>query len=72
MAAVAGTRHLPLVAAAAVVQARLQGRALPGIGGVPVQFIQALPYLITIAILAGFVGTARPPRALGKPYSPVR
>ena len=30
----------------------------------------ALPDLITLAILAGFVGTARPPRALGKPYLP--
>jgi ABC-type uncharacterized transport system permease subunit len=39
---------------------------------VPVQLIQALPYLITVAILGGFVGTAHPPRALGKPYSPAR
>jgi general nucleoside transport system permease protein len=61
-----------LFAAADAVQARLQGATLPGIGAVPVQLIQALPYLITIAILAGFVGTARPPRALGKPYPPVR
>jgi general nucleoside transport system permease protein len=37
-----------------------------------VQLIQALPYLIMVAILAGFVGTARSPRALGKPYSPAR
>ncbi len=59
-----------LFAAADAVQARLQGAALPGIGAVPVQLIQALPYLITVAILAGFVGTARPPRALGKPYPP--
>jgi ABC-type uncharacterized transport system permease subunit len=61
-----------LFAAADAVQARLQGVALPAIGTVPVQFIQVLPYLITVAILAGFVGTARPPRALGKPYSPAR
>ncbi len=61
-----------LFAAADAVQARLQGVVLPGIGTVPVQLIQALPYLITVAILAGFVGTARPPRALGKPYSPAR
>ena len=54
------------------VQARLQGVVLPGIGPVPVQLIQALPYLITVAILAGFVRTARPPRALGKPYPPTR
>jgi ABC-type uncharacterized transport system permease subunit len=39
---------------------------------VPVQLIQALPYLITVAIVAGFVRTARPPRALGKPYPPTR
>jgi len=61
-----------LFAAADAVQARLQGAALPGSRTVPVQLIQALPYLITIAILAGFVGTARPPRALGKPYPPIR
>ena len=61
-----------LFAAADALQARLQGVALPAIGTVPVQFIQVLPYLITVAILAGFVGTAHPPRALGKPYSPAR
>jgi general nucleoside transport system permease protein len=59
-----------LFAAADAVQARLQGVVLPGLGMVPVQLIQALPYLITVAILAGFVGRARPPRALGKPYPP--
>ena len=59
-----------LFAAADAVQVRLQGAILPAIGTVPVQLIQALPYLITVAILAGFVGTARPPRALGKPYLP--
>ena len=59
-----------LFAAADAVQVRLQGAILPCIGTVPVQLIQALPYLITVAILAGFVGTARPPRALGKPYLP--
>ena len=61
-----------LFAAADAVQARLQGVALPSIGTIPLQLIQALPYLITVAILAGFVGKARPPRALGKPYSPAR
>jgi ABC-type uncharacterized transport system permease subunit len=61
-----------LFAAADAVQARLQGVALPGIGTVPVQLIQALPYLITVAILAGFVRTARPLRALGKPYRPTQ
>lgn len=47
---------------------RYQGIALPGVGTVPVQFMQALPYILTVVILAGFVGRATPPRAGGKPY----
>jgi general nucleoside transport system permease protein len=47
---------------------RLQGTALPGIGEVPVQAIQALPYLLTVILLAGFVGRAIPPKASGVPY----
>ena len=47
---------------------RLQGIALPGIGEVPVQAIQALPYLLTVILLAGVIGTAIPPRASGIPY----
>ncbi len=35
---------------------------------VPVQFMQALPYILTVIILAGFVGSAIPPRAGGQPY----
>jgi ABC-type uncharacterized transport system permease subunit len=35
---------------------------------VPVQFMQALPYILTVVILAGFVGKAIPPRAGGRPY----
>ncbi|MDR0808190.1 MAG: ABC transporter permease [Gemmobacter sp.] len=35
---------------------------------IPVQFTQALPYLLTVVILAGFVGKAIPPRAGGDPY----
>ncbi|NNK77430.1 MAG: ABC transporter permease [Litoreibacter sp.] len=34
----------------------------------PVQFMQALPYILTVVILAGFVGKAIPPRAGGQPY----
>jgi general nucleoside transport system permease protein len=59
-----------LFAFADAVQARLQGQAILGIA-VPVELIQALPYLVTVVVLAGFVGTARPPRALGTPYPPV-
>src|SRR6056297_2913140 len=35
---------------------------------VPVQFMDALPYILTVVILAGFVGKAIPPRAGGQPY----
>jgi simple sugar transport system permease protein len=34
----------------------------------PSQFMQALPYILTVVILAGFVGKATPPRAGGEPY----
>jgi ABC-type uncharacterized transport system permease subunit len=40
----------------------LWGFVLPG------QFMQALPYILTVIILAGFVGKAIPPRAGGEPY----
>ncbi|RWB61463.1 ABC transporter permease [Mesorhizobium sp.] len=47
---------------------RLQGTPLPVIGKVPVQFMQALPYVLTVILLAGFIGKAIPPRAGGVPY----
>ena len=47
---------------------RLQGTVLPGLGAVPVQAIQALPYVLTVVLLAGFIGRATAPRALGIPY----
>ena len=47
---------------------RLQGTPLPLIGKVPVQFMQALPYILTVILLAGFIGKAIPPRAGGVPY----
>jgi simple sugar transport system permease protein len=51
---------------------RLQGVQLPGIGEVPVQAIQALPYLMTVVLLAGFMGKSTAPKALGIPYSKER
>ncbi|OYT93856.1 MAG: sugar ABC transporter permease [Burkholderiales bacterium PBB3] len=51
---------------------RLQGVALPGIGEVPVQAIQALPYVLTVVLLAGFIGKAVAPQALGRPYTKER
>jgi simple sugar transport system permease protein len=42
-------------------------RQAPG-DDIPVQFIQMVPYLLTIIVLAGFIGSSRPPHALGIPY----
>jgi ABC-type uncharacterized transport system permease subunit len=50
------------------VQIRLQGTPLPLIGTVPTQAIQALPYIFTVLLLAGFVGRAIAPKAIGTPY----
>ena len=47
---------------------RLQGVSLPGIGAVPVQAIQVAPYVLTVVLLAGFIGKAIPPKAGGVPY----
>ena len=35
---------------------------------VPVPLLDALPYILTVLVLAGFVGKAIPPRAGGQPY----
>jgi len=47
---------------------RMQGVELPVIGPVPVQAIEALPYVLTVILLAGFIGKAIPPKASGIPY----
>ena len=39
-----------------------------GLFTIPVQFTQALPYILTVVILAGFIGKAIPPKAVGEPY----
>lgn len=46
---------------------RLQGTPIMGVR-VPVQLMQALPYILTVILLAGFIGKAIPPRAGGVPY----
>jgi general nucleoside transport system permease protein len=46
---------------------QLQGATVGGFT-VPVQAIQALPYVLTVVLLAGFIGQSRAPRALGLPY----
>lgn len=50
------------------VSARLQGVELPLIGEAPTQLMLALPYIMTVLLLAGFIGRASPPRAIGQPY----
>jgi simple sugar transport system permease protein len=48
---------------------QMQGAVkLPSGEDIPVQFIQMVPYVLTIVVLAGFIGSSRPPRALGIPY----
>jgi len=45
---------------------------LPSGEDIPVQFIQMVPYVLTMVILAGFIGSSRPPRALGRAYGKER
>ena len=45
---------------------------LPSGEDIPVQFIQMVPYILTMVVLAGFIGHSRPPRALGQPYEKER
>jgi len=51
-----------LFGAAEALQITLQGSAFPS------ELLQMLPYLVTMLALAGFIGRAIPPRALGTPY----
>jgi ABC-type uncharacterized transport system permease subunit len=47
---------------------QMQAVKLPSGDDIPVQFIQMVPYVVTIVVLAGFIGSSRPPHALGIPY----
>jgi ABC-type uncharacterized transport system permease subunit len=46
---------------------RMQGATIGGLA-VPVQLFQAMPYIFTVILLAGFIGRAVAPRAGGIPY----
>ncbi len=53
-----------LFGAAEAMQITLQGSAFPN------ELLQMLPYLVTMLALAGFIGRAVAPRAIGVPYDP--
>jgi simple sugar transport system permease protein len=48
---------------AEAVAIRMQGTV-----DIPNQFIQMIPYVLTMVVLAGWIGRATPPKALGTPY----
>lgn len=55
------------------VSTQMQGvMKLPSGEDIPVQFIHMIPYVLTIIVLAGFIGSSRPPQALGIPYQKER
>lgn len=41
---------------------------MQGVAKIPVQFIQIIPYVLTMVVLAGLIGASRAPKALGVPY----
>ncbi|PIB23550.1 sugar ABC transporter permease [Amylibacter kogurei] len=47
---------------------RLQGVDIPLIGEIPIQLMLAIPYIVTVLLLAGFIGRPTPPAAIGVPY----
>ena len=52
---------------------QMQGVAkLPSGEDIPVQFVQMIPYVVTIVMLAGFIGQSRAPSALGVHYEKER
>jgi simple sugar transport system permease protein len=47
---------------------RLQGQSIFGFAPLPVQLMQAIPYILTVILLAGFIGKAAAPKAGGIAY----
>ena len=68
MEALPGNACVSAFAFAEAIQSRLQGVPLPIVGVVPVQLIQSIPYILTVVLLAGFVGKAVAPKAIGEPF----
>ena len=50
------------------IAARVQGVEIMLIGEISSDLLIALPYLLTVILLAGFIGGVTPPRAIGQPY----
>ncbi|MFB9135162.1 ABC transporter permease [Vibrio olivae] len=50
---------------------RLQGVTIGDVA-IPVQAIEAMPYILTVFLLAGFIGKAIAPKAIGVPYTKER
>ena len=61
---VGGALACLLFGAAEALQIGLQGSGFPG------ELLQMLPYLVTMLVLAGFIGRAVAPRAIGIPFDP--
>jgi general nucleoside transport system permease protein len=53
-------------------QIRLQGVQFKYVGEIPGQFIQILPYVVTMVVLAGFIGKTVSPKNLGVPFQKER
>ena len=53
-------------------QIRLQGVHFKFVGEIPGQFIQILPYVVTMVVLAGFIGKTISPKSLGIPFQKER
>jgi simple sugar transport system permease protein len=53
-------------------QVRIQNVDLPLVGVIPSDFIQMLPYVLTVLLLAGLVGRAHAPAAIGVPFEKSR
>ena len=49
-----------------VVQLKAQGAEIPFFGVIPGQLIQVVPYIVTLALIAGLVGESRAPAKLGQ------
>ena len=49
-------------------ETRLQSVHLPLVGELPTQVFAALPYVITVVLLAGFIGKSIAPKSVGQPY----